>query len=149
MRGPACVQRIRTVAHADDARFVSRARPIVPSAVSIYEHNTVATSPEKVRDPRSKYSRTNDGEISRARLHRFIAYIPSGLERADNWQLMSQSTITPKASALTVWPELPLAEWEPTFRTLHMWTQIVGKVRLGLTPLQNHWWNAALYVNTR
>jgi hypothetical protein len=62
---------------------------------------------------------------------------------------MSQQTTTPKTSALTVWPELPLAEWEPTFRTLHMWTQIVGKVRLGLAPLQNHWWNAALYVNTR
>jgi uncharacterized protein DUF5996 len=47
------------------------------------------------------------------------------------------------------WPELPLAEWEDTYHTLHMWTQIVGKIRLGLTPLQNHWWNVALYVNTR
>jgi len=32
--------------------------------------------------------------------------------------------------------------------TLHMWTQIVGKIRLGFTPLLNHWWNVALYVNT-
>ena len=47
------------------------------------------------------------------------------------------------------WPELPLKEWEDTYRTLHMWTQIVGKIRLGLAPLVNHWWNAALYVNTR
>ena len=47
------------------------------------------------------------------------------------------------------WPELPLKEWEDTYHTLHMWTQIVGKIRLGLAPLQNHWWNAALYVNTR
>lgn len=47
------------------------------------------------------------------------------------------------------WPELPLAEWEDTYRTLHMWTQMVGKIRLGLAPLQNHWWNAALYVNSR
>jgi hypothetical protein len=47
------------------------------------------------------------------------------------------------------WPELPLKEWEDTFHTLHMWTQIVGKVRFGLAPLQNHWWNVALYVNTR
>jgi hypothetical protein len=47
------------------------------------------------------------------------------------------------------WPALPLDEWEATYRTLHMWTQIVGKVRLALTPLVNHWWNAALYVNTR
>src|SRR3954469_4211442 len=62
---------------------------------------------------------------------------------------MSQSTITPKLSAVTNWPELPLAEWEPTFRTLHMWTQIIGKVRLTLAPLENHWGNAALYGNTR
>ena len=47
------------------------------------------------------------------------------------------------------WPALPLDEWEPTYRTLHMWSQIVGKIRLGLTPLVNHWWNTALYVNTR
>jgi len=46
------------------------------------------------------------------------------------------------------WPELPLADWENTYRTLHMWTQVVGKVRLGLTPKQNHWWNVALYVNS-
>lgn len=47
------------------------------------------------------------------------------------------------------WPALPLAEWEDTYHTLHMWTQIAGKVRLDLAPLQNHWWNSALYVNTR
>src|ERR1700726_3312628 len=47
------------------------------------------------------------------------------------------------------WPALLLEEWEPTYRTLHMWTQIVGKIRLTLAPLQNHWWNVALYVNTR
>jgi hypothetical protein len=46
-------------------------------------------------------------------------------------------------------PALPLGEWESTYRTLHMWTQIVGKIRLSLAPLQNHWWNAALYVSTR
>jgi len=47
------------------------------------------------------------------------------------------------------WPELPLQDWQDTYHTLHMWTQIVGKIRLGLAPLQNHWWNAALYVNAR
>ena len=47
------------------------------------------------------------------------------------------------------WPALPLDEWEATYRTLHMWSQIVGKIRLGLTPLVNHWWNTALYVNSR
>jgi len=47
------------------------------------------------------------------------------------------------------WPTLPLAEWEDTRATLHMWTQIVGKVRLRLTPLVNHWWNVPLYVSAR
>jgi hypothetical protein len=44
------------------------------------------------------------------------------------------------------WPALPWAEWADTANTLHMWTQIVGKTRLALTPLQNHWWNVPLYV---
>jgi hypothetical protein len=48
-----------------------------------------------------------------------------------------------------VWPALPLKEWEDTYRTLHMWTQIIGKIRLGLAPLQNHCWNAALYISAR
>jgi hypothetical protein len=47
------------------------------------------------------------------------------------------------------WPALPLGEWENTYHTLHMWTQIVGKIRLTLAPLQNHWWNTALYVSAR
>jgi hypothetical protein len=47
------------------------------------------------------------------------------------------------------WPSLPLESWEPTRATLHMWTQIVGKVRLALTPLVNHWWNVPLYVSPR
>ncbi len=47
------------------------------------------------------------------------------------------------------WPSLPLAEWEPTRATLHMWTQIVGKVRMALTPHINHYWNVPLYVTAR
>ncbi|HEV2401735.1 MAG TPA: DUF5996 family protein [Candidatus Sulfotelmatobacter sp.] len=49
----------------------------------------------------------------------------------------------------TTWPALPLEQWKDTYATLHMWTQIVGKVRLALTPLVNHWWNVPLYVNAR
>jgi hypothetical protein len=44
------------------------------------------------------------------------------------------------------WPELEWSNWAETADTLHMWTQIVGKTRLALTPLQNHWWNVPLYV---
>lgn len=47
------------------------------------------------------------------------------------------------------WPALPLDEWLPTYTTLHRWTQIVGKTRLGLAPFQNHWWHATLYVSAR
>jgi len=47
------------------------------------------------------------------------------------------------------WPELPWAEWQQTASTLHMWTQIVGKTRLALCPLQAHWWNVPLYVSAR
>jgi hypothetical protein len=47
------------------------------------------------------------------------------------------------------WPALPWEEWADTANTLHMWTQIVGKTRLALTPLQNHWWNVPLYVTAR
>lgn len=46
-----------------------------------------------------------------------------------------------------LWPPLPLAEWKDTYATLHMWTQIVGKIRLAQTPLVNHWWNVPLYVS--
>jgi hypothetical protein len=49
----------------------------------------------------------------------------------------------------TPWPPLPLAEWESTRATLHMWTQIVGKVRLALSPPVNHWWQVPLYVGAR
>lgn len=47
------------------------------------------------------------------------------------------------------WPALPLAEWKDTYATLHMWTQIVGKVRLALGANINHWWGVALYVTPR
>ena len=47
------------------------------------------------------------------------------------------------------WPALPLEEWQDTYATLHMWTQIVGKIRLALTPLVNHWWNVPLYLTAR
>jgi hypothetical protein len=47
------------------------------------------------------------------------------------------------------WPALRVAEWTPTRETLHMWTQIVGKVRLAAAPMVNHWWQVPLYVSAR
>ena len=46
----------------------------------------------------------------------------------------------------TEWPALPLDRWRDTYATLHMWTQVVGKVCLALTPLKNHYWNIAFQV---
>ena len=48
-----------------------------------------------------------------------------------------------------MWPQLKFAEWKDTLATLHMWTQVVGKIRLEQTPLVNHWWNVPLYVSAR
>ena len=48
-----------------------------------------------------------------------------------------------------VWPELPLGQWKDTYETLHMYVQGIGKIRLKLTPLENHWWNVTLYVTPR
>jgi hypothetical protein len=46
-------------------------------------------------------------------------------------------------------PDLPLEAWQDTYTTLHLWTQIVGKIRLALSPRMNHWWQTTLYVTPR
>jgi Family of unknown function (DUF5996) len=53
------------------------------------------------------------------------------------------------ASRSETWPALPLEAWNETYATLHMWTQIVGKIRLAQTPWLNHSWHVTLYVTTR
>jgi Family of unknown function (DUF5996) len=50
---------------------------------------------------------------------------------------------------LEAWPSLPFEDWKDTCATLHMWTQIVGKIRLAQAPMANHWWQVALYVTSR
>jgi hypothetical protein len=47
------------------------------------------------------------------------------------------------------WPSLALSEWQATRDTLHLWTQIVGKIRLKLAPHLNHWWQVPLYLTSR
>src|SRR5947208_12526726 len=47
------------------------------------------------------------------------------------------------------WPSLEFEAWKETLHAIHMWTQIVGKIRLAKTPLINHWWNSALLVTPR
>jgi hypothetical protein len=47
------------------------------------------------------------------------------------------------------WPQLTLSEWEDTRDTLHLWMQVVGKIRMALEPMINHWWQVTLYVSAR
>jgi Family of unknown function (DUF5996) len=49
----------------------------------------------------------------------------------------------------SLWPDLPLEPWSETCDTLHLWTQIAGKVRIATTPLINHWWNSTFLVTAR
>jgi len=48
-----------------------------------------------------------------------------------------------------LWPDLPLEAWSETCDTLHLWTQVAGKVRMAATPLVNHWWNVTFFVTSR
>ena len=55
----------------------------------------------------------------------------------------------PTTNDTTLWPALPYEAWKDTYATLHLWTQIIGKVRLSLTPWVNHSWQVPLYVTAR
>jgi hypothetical protein len=60
---------------------------------------------------------------------------------------MADPRIKNTAATAETWPSLPLEEWKDTYATLHMWTQIVGKIRLVQSPRINHWWQVPLYVS--
>ena len=62
---------------------------------------------------------------------------------------MTKAHPSPSPDSPECWPSFRLADWRATYATLHMWTQIVGKIRLELTPRVNHWWNVPLYVSSR
>ncbi len=61
---------------------------------------------------------------------------------------MSHSSLASR-SPIDPWPPLPLEGWRETYATLHRWLQIIGKTRLALAPMQNHWWQTTLYLTTR
>ena len=58
-------------------------------------------------------------------------------------------SLEPPTEQLAQWPELTLSSWQETREALQLWFQIVGKVRLALEPMVNHWWQVPLYVSTR
>lgn len=59
---------------------------------------------------------------------------------------MKRATSNP---LLDSWPSLPYETWKDTLDTLHMWMQIVGKVKLALSPFLNQWWEMAFFVTSR
>jgi len=60
---------------------------------------------------------------------------------------MSDSSKKSNLSGTEIYPSLPLADWQEMNDTLHLWTQIVGKIRLKQTPMINEWWNTTLYLS--
>jgi uncharacterized protein DUF5996 len=62
---------------------------------------------------------------------------------------MANSTSKGTPVSTEIWPSLLLEEWKDTYATLHMWTQVVGKIRLAQTPWVNHSWHVTLYVTSR
>src|SRR5687768_13716990 len=62
---------------------------------------------------------------------------------------MRGTSAMPPAERDHDWPNLPLEAWEDTCATLHLWTQVAGKIRLAHAPMVNHWWQVTLYVTSR
>jgi hypothetical protein len=62
---------------------------------------------------------------------------------------MEPTVNPPQANPPSHWPTLPTQTWHDTLETVHLWTQVVGKIRLGYSPWQNHSWSVPLYVSTR
>src|SRR6266852_295146 len=73
------------------------------------------------------------------------------MEQGDNQAEKHMESIskTQQGERAESWPALPFEAWRDTYETLHMWTQIVGKVRMELSPFVNHWWHVTLYVTPR
>lgn len=60
-----------------------------------------------------------------------------------------ETMMSNQPAPIDIWPSLPLDAWQDTYATLHLWTQIIGKIRLALAPKLNHWWQSTLYVTPR
>jgi hypothetical protein len=74
---------------------------------------------------------------------------PSETKPHNRTGLTARFALSFRIMTTNTWPELILEEWQNTLATLHMWTQVVGKIRMEQTPLINHWWNVTLYVSAR
>src|SRR3982074_955876 len=75
--------------------------------------------------------------------------LPPGVHWSLGRTNMTPEAIRSKSGDNDMLPALPFDSWKDTLATLHMWSQIVGKVRLKLCPLVNHWWNVPFYITAR
>jgi Family of unknown function (DUF5996) len=82
------------------------------------------------------------GRLALLEPYRLAAVAPIGFETEGD-------TVTTQQHRTDAWPALRVDDWTPTRETLHMWLQIVGKIRLEHAPLLNHWWQVTLYVSPR
>ena len=90
--------------------------------------------------------------LAQVRPHRRDTISESQLRRCSHGRGLFPSAVMAPQPAIphhAPWPELPLDAWQDTYASLHMWSQIVGKIRLALSPRINHWWEVALYANAR
>ncbi len=126
--------------HQVDSALLQHARAHallnVLAAAALEDDGFNAAQVQQMREHQAGGSRADDTDLSS---HAFPSY-QRGAARVELEEM---------ASNVDAWPELPLAAWQDTYDTLHMWTQIVGKIRMTLTPLINHYWNATLYVSAR
>ena len=75
--------------------------------------------------------------------------VSSKRDKQEDEQPMESRGEIQQTNRVEHWPALPYEAWRDTCQTLHMWTQIVGKVRMELSPFLNHWWHVTLYVTPR
>ena len=117
----------------------ARAHPIfdVLAAAALQNDRLDASQVQQMREHQAGRSRPDNTDLGS-----HVAFLTYQCEQ----QARRIEVMNPHLDA---WPELPLAAWQDTYDTLHMWTQIVGKIRMTLTPLINHYWNATLYVSAR
>src|ERR1035441_3466039 len=106
---------------------------------------------EHTRTATPRNGRTANRQVHQASLKRHQRTVPCrSSARSVSLDRLRSRTMPPiVADQPECWPSLPLNSWKETYATLHMWTQMVGKVRLRLTPLVNHWWNVPVYVSVR
>src|SRR5882757_6381607 len=109
-------------------------------------------SPSGTSSPSRRCSRRCSPRSSRrsSRWARSATLLPRPRPRPPGWPAREDDAMTAAATAsLEQWPSLALDAWQDTYATLHMWLQVVGKIRLQQSPWVNHSWHVTLYVTAR